>query len=259
MARRRSTPGPACEGRNGGWRGAEEPSRSEVGRLNRRSGPGLKVALSRASRRPWRSGSEASAQGPARELQRCMHSERHKMRAWCDRPSPSTMPLPHCPPCMHGRRASEDEPERQESATATMTQGRMHATDDAGPRLRVALAAVDEVGGPLGAVRAIWFGSAGARTRPMPADQTRSFHKKGTWGRAAPTRDRPTPSAGPHKILPNQQWSPPRSSALPRRAAGADEPVRRESAAATMAWRTVHMSDANFSLFSISILNPKST
>ena len=43
---------------------------------------------------------------------------------------------------------------------ATMTQGKMHVMDDAGPRLRVALAAVDEVGGPLGAVRAIWFGSA---------------------------------------------------------------------------------------------------
>jgi hypothetical protein len=34
---------------------------------------------------------------------------------------------------------------------ATMTQGQMHVMDDAGPRLRVALAAVDEVGGPLGA------------------------------------------------------------------------------------------------------------
>ena len=50
----------------------------------------------------------------------------------------------------------------------------------------------------------------------MPADQARSFHKKSTWGRAAPCR------AGQR---------------------GADEPERRKSAAATMAWRTVRMSD----------------
>jgi hypothetical protein len=109
----------------------------------------------------------------------------------------------------------------------------------------------------------------------MPADQTRSFHKKRHLGRAAPARDRPTPSAGPHKIQPNQLRSPPRSSALRRRAAGADEPERRESAAATMAWRTVHMSDVPESIvvekgpeavffvhvrtctFGFQILNPK--
>ena len=67
----------------------------------------------------------------------------------------SAVPVHDAPPplpAMHGRRASGDEPATQESATATMRQGRMHATDDAGPRLRVALAAGDEVGGPLGAV-----------------------------------------------------------------------------------------------------------
>ena len=118
----------------------------------------------------------------------------------------SAVPVHEAPPplpaIMHGRRASGDEPARRESATATMAPGKMHVMDDAGPRLRVALAAVDEVGGPLGAVWAIWFGSAGARTRPRPAGQTRLFHKKSTWGRAAPARDRPTPSAGPHKIQP---------------------------------------------------------
>ena len=128
---------------------------------------------------------------------------------------------------------------------ATMAQGRMHAMDDAGPRLRVALAAVDEVGGPLGAVRAIWFGSAGARTRPMPADQTRAFHKKGTWGRAAPRRDRPIPSHPPAPTRYSQTNCGPRRVPVLYRAKqrGADEPERRESAAATMAWRTVHMSD----------------
>ena len=88
------------------------------------------------------------------------------------------------PPARHamlGRGAGGDEPARWESATVTMAYGKMYMADDAGLRLRVALLAIDEVGGPLGAVRANWFRSAGARaarTSPMAADQMRSLPKK---------------------------------------------------------------------------------
>jgi hypothetical protein len=60
--------------------------------------------------------------------------------------------------------------------------------DDAGLRLRVAILAMDAVG-PLGAVWANWFGSAGARaarTSPMAAEQTRLFRK--TASGSAPRR-----------------------------------------------------------------------
>ena len=69
----------------------------------------------------------------------------------------------------------------------------MYMRDGAGPRLRVALPAMGEVGGPLEAVFAIWFGSVGARTSLMPADQRRSWRKKHLGAhRTELTCDRPT-------------------------------------------------------------------
>ena len=75
---------------------------------------------------------------------------------------------------MHGREASGVKPARCESATAMTAWGKVYMRDGAGPRLRVALQAMGEVGGPLEAVFAIWFERAGARRSLMPADQRRA-------------------------------------------------------------------------------------
>jgi hypothetical protein len=76
----------------------------------------------------------------------------------------------------------------------------------------------------------------------MPADQTRSFHKKRHLGaRCAEAR-----SADPIRRPPQDTAKPtavPATFHCSAAALGADEPERRESAAATTAWRTVHMSD----------------